>query len=429
MGGIADYSGALVLQLPLDRTTDAQLQRQQSARCDIISQRSGTSSSFGMELAEIIYRDPGELARWFAEHPEDHWAAYVVGVVQYCLHRAPKIDAERPGLKLQLETGVPEGKGVSSSAALEVATMMAVAASYRLEISPQEMAVACQWVENHVVGAPCGIMDQMTSACGQRGRLLRLRCQPGTIEGYVDIPDGYRFYGIDSGVRHAVTGSDYGTVRAAAFMGYRMIADMAGLTVEYQGDCVVIRDLEWGGYLANISPAEFEQRFKARLPEQMRGDEFLTTYRGTTDKVTRVDASRMYPVRQATAHPVYEQTRVERFAALLGALAARPSAASELGQLMYESHDSYGACGLGSDATDRLVAMVREAGPKCGLFGAKITGGGSGGTVAVLGTIDAEAIVRQIAERYSTETGRETDVFIESGPGAAEYGVKYVTQR
>jgi len=424
MGGIADYSGALVLQLPLDRTTDAQLQRQCAARCDVVSNRLDKRSYFGMELAEICGRDPRGLAQWFAEHPDDHWAAYVVGVVQYCLQRAPKIDAERPGMKLQLETGVPEGKGVSSSAALEVATMMTVAASYGLEISPEEVAVACQWVENHIVGAPCGIMDQMTSACGQRGRLLRLRCQPGTIEGYVDIPDGYRFYGIDSGVRHAVTGSDYGTVRAAAFMGYRMIADMAGLAVEYQGDCVIIRDPEWRGYLANISPAEFEQRFKARLPEQMRGDEFLAKYRGTTDTVTRVDATRAYPVRQATAHPIYEQTRVERFATLLSELAARPSPANELGQLMYESHASYSACGLGSVATDRLVAMVREAGAKCGLFGAKITGGGSGGTVAVLGTIDAEAVVRQIAERYSAETGRETDLFVESGPGAAEFGVK-----
>jgi L-arabinokinase len=425
MGGIADYSGALVLQLPLDRTTDAQLQRQCAARCDVVSNRADKRSYVGMELAEIVDRDPRQLAEWFAAHPDDHWAAYVVGVVQYCLQRAPTIDAERPGMKLQLETGVPEGKGVSSSAALEVATMMTVAASYGLEISPEEMAVACQWVENHIVGAPCGIMDQMTSACGQQGRLLRLRCQPGTIEGYVDIPDGYRFYGIDSGVRHAVTGSDYGTVRAAAFMGYRMIADVAGLTVENDGERMIIHDPEWRGYLANIPPVEFEERFQARLPVQMRGDAFLATYGGTTDTVTRVDASRTYPVRQATAHPIYEQMRVERFATLLGELATRPSAANELGMLMYASHASYSACGLGSDATDRLVAMVNEAGAKCGLFGAKITGGGSGGTVAVLGSTDAEAVVRQIAERYAEETGRETDLFVESGPGAAEFGVEF----
>ena len=62
----------------------------------------------------------------------------------------------------------------------------------------EEIATACQWAENHVAGAPCGIMDQMTSACGRRDRLLRLRCQPDDREGHVAIPAGFRFYGIDS---------------------------------------------------------------------------------------------------------------------------------------------------------------------------------------------------------------------------------------
>jgi len=95
----------------------------------------------------------------------------------------------------------------------------------------------------------------------------------------------------------------------------------------------------------------------------------------------------------------------------------------ELGRLMYESHESYGACGLGSDGTDRLVNLVAAEGPERGLFGAKITGGGSGGTVAVLGTSRAEAVVRDIAARYQAETGREAAVFTESGPGTAETGV------
>jgi len=156
----------------------------------------------------------------------------------------------------------------------------------------------------------------------------------------------------------------------------------------------------------------------------MRGEEFLARYHGTTDAVTRVVADRTYPVRQATAHPICEQARVDRFAALLGELANRPVAAEELGRLMYESHASYGACGLGSDATDVLVRMVREAGPRTGLFGAKITGGGSGGTVAILGTTAAESRVRELAARYSDATGRSAEVFAESGPGAAESGVR-----
>ena len=89
-----------------------------------------------------------------------------------------------------------------------------------------------------MLGAPCGIMDQMTSALGRRDRLLRLRCQPATVEGHVTVPAGYRFYGIDSGIRHAVTGADYGTVRTAAFMGYRIIADFAGLPATVDGDRV-----------------------------------------------------------------------------------------------------------------------------------------------------------------------------------------------
>ena len=118
-----------------------------------------------------------------------------------------------------------------------------------------------------------------------------------------------------------------------------------------------------------------------------------------------------------------EQARVDRVAALLGVLADEPQAAVELGRLMCDSHRSYGACGLGSDGTDRLVELVAAEGPERGLFGAKITGGGSGGTVAVFGRRDAAALVRDVAARYGAETGRETGVFTSSGPGAAETGV------
>ena len=69
----------------------------------------------------------------------------------------------------------------------------------------------------------------------------------------------------------------------------------------------------------------------------------------------------------------------------------------EMGELMYGSHASYSACGLGSDGTDLLVELVRQAGPAAGLFGAKITGGGSGGTVAILGRSGAGAAVADIA--------------------------------
>jgi len=427
MGGIADYSGALVLQLPLARSTFAIVQRQTADKCEIASLRGGRWHFFSVELAPLVdgvLRDRSALRDWFARSSDDRWAAYIVGVVQFCLQRAA--DARRsplPGLRILIESDVPEGKGISSSAALEVATMTAVSAAFGVNMTAPEIAAACQLVENEAVGAPCGIMDQMTSACGQRERLLRLRCQPGTIEGQLVIPHGYRFYGIDSGLRHAVTGADYGTVRTAAFMGYRIIAETVGLPAPYHDEHTLIEDPIWNGYLTNIPEAEFAVRFEQLLPETMSGADFLARYHGITDTVTRVDRTKQYPVRRATAHPVREQARVERFVQALGELSTNADAALELGHLMYASHESYSSVGLGSVGTDRLVALIADAGRERGVFGAKITGGGSGGTVAVLGTDAAELVVREIAARYSAESGLPVDVFVESGPGAEGTGV------
>jgi L-arabinokinase len=158
------------------------------------------------------------------------------------------------------------------------------------------------------------------------------------------------------------------------------------------------------------------------LPLAVSGREFLERYSGTTDLVTRVDPARTYAVHQPTLHPIGENARTSRFRELLQAEASE-SSLTEMGELMYASHASYSACGLGSDGTDLLVQLVRDAGPKCGLYGAKITGGGSGGTVAILGRSGAAASVKQIAERYSLMTGRPTYVFRGSSPGACQTDV------
>ena len=431
MGGIADYSGSLVLQLPLAVATTAVLQARAEPTIEIVSLRGTEPSRFSMPLDALLrgeLRDPAALAAFFAARERDRWAAYVMGVAHACLvahDEGKSVDAaRRGGFGLLIDSVVPEGKGVSSSAALEVACLAVIAARYEVDMSGEQIATAAQWAENHIAGAPCGIMDQMTSACGRRDRLLRLRCQPGIVEGHVDVPRGFRFYGIDSGIRHAVTGADYGTVRTAAFMGYRIIADVAGLPKAIDDTSVREADGRWHGYLANITADELESRFIAHLPERMSGAEFLRRFDGITDTVTRVHRDREYPVRQATAHPIHENARVTRFAELLGRLREGSThEAREMGALMYASHASYGACGLGSEGTDRLVELVRQAGPEAGLFGAKITGGGSGGTVAVLGTDDAEQRVREIARRYSAESGREAQLFVGSGPGAEELGV------
>jgi L-arabinokinase len=266
-------------------------------------------------------------------------------------------------------------------------------------------------------------MDQMTSACGEEGRLLALLCQPAELLGTVALPRELSVWGLDSGVRHSVGGGDYGSVRVGAFMGYRIIAELAGLKVEPRGETVSIDDARWGGYLANVPPSEFEQKFAARLPEMMTGADFLARYGGTTDTVTRVEPRRTYAVRVAAAHAVYEHFRVRAFAALLGGGEGAGERRGELlGELMYQSHASYSACGLGSPGTDRLVELVREGGAAAGLYGAKITGGGSGGTVAVLGRHGSDGAVDEVARRYAEENGHVPHVFGGSSPGAASFG-------
>jgi galactokinase len=426
MGGIADYSGSLVLELPIASATHVALQRSGDRLLKIISLSSDSSQqprAFEMPLDDftregepVEYEGARERFRGDAIH---HWAAYVAGA--YLVLMRERGASFHEGARILISSNVPEGKGVSSSASLEVAAMQAVGVAYGIEMPAQELALLCQRVENLVAGAPCGVMDQMTSACGEADKLLRLLCQPWELKDSVKLPEDLEVWGVDSGIRHAIGGADYGTVRTAAFMGYRMIAEAAGLTFRDVDGHVEIDDIRWRGYLANVTTREFEKLFAHRLPERMRGDEFLNEYGGITDTVTSVAPERSYPVLAATRHPIYEHARVRKFAAALETWAG-PSKAEMLGELMYLSHKSYSACGLGSSGTDEIVELVRERGAARGLYGAKITGGGSGGTVAVLARRGAGDSIREVAERYGARTGRQATLITGSSPGAARFG-------
>ena len=424
MGGIADYSGSLVLQLPIADATHVALQRLESTQLRILSLGTNAENrSFEMDLTELCPNDQPidyiNARQQFADQ-DRHWVSYVVGVFVVLMREVHF----RPtgGAAVLIKSTVPEGKGVSSSAALEVAVMQAVTEAFNIEIDCGELARLCQKVENLVAGAPCGIMDQMTSSCGEENRLLRLLCQPDILEGTLPLPDELQVWGIDSGVRHSVSGSDYGTVRTAAFIGYRMIAAKAGLNAWPTELCgkLEIADHRWGGYLANITPEEFEQDYSHFLPETITGDEFLDRYQGTNDSVTNVQPDREYPVFKATRHPIYENARVHSFASIIenwnGIGQAR-----DLGEFMFQSHQSYSDCGLGSDATDLIVTLVKDSMDQ-GLFGARITGGGSGGTVAVLGRREATPVIENLRKRFRERTGYNPLVICGSSPGAGIFG-------
>jgi L-arabinokinase len=428
MGGIADYSGSLVLELPIAEATLAALQRDAARRLRIITLADDAmrDTYFEMPLADFERGDGEpieyeEARDYFASAAKLHWATYVAGVFLVLMReRGVRFN---DGARILIWSRVPLGKGVSSSAALEVATMSAVAAAFDLNLSPRELAMLCQRVENLVAGVPCGVMDQMTSACGEEDRLLALVCQPAELLETISLPRDLAVWGLDTGVRHSVGGDDYGSVRVGTFMGYRIIADLCGLTVEQVGETVSIDDTRWRGYLANIAPSEFEARFAAHLPESIAGGDFIARYGGTTDTMTSIEPARTYSVRIPAAHAVHENFRVRSFVELLrGEIEETSDERRELlGELMYQSHASYSACGLGSAGTDLLVELVRaQAG--AGLYGAKITGGGSGGTIAVLGRRDAEPAIAEVAGLYAEQTKHAPYIFSGSSPGSAAFG-------
>jgi len=415
MGGIADYSGSLVLQRPIAEATFAAVQRIDRPALEILSlgrpwyampldALAPGGEPMDYDVARRLFAGaeggPGELA--------PHWVSYVAGVF-LVLARERGMPLE--GARIVVASTVPEGKGVSSSAAIETACMSAAAAACGVRLAPRDLALLCQKSENLVSGAPCGVMDQMTCVFGEQAELMALLCQPAELQPPVRVPEDIGIWGIDSGERHAVGGSDYGAVRTGAFMGLRIVSERAGAPVDH---------------LANIPAAEFERELLPLLPEEMTGDEFLARYTATTDTVTRVEPGRRYRVRAPTAHPVYERARAERFRELLqdGTGEARNV---RLGDLMFGSHASYGACGLGSPGTDRLVELVRAEGPAAGLYGARITGGGSGGTVAVVSRRGATGAIARVADAYARATGYRPYVFAGSSPGVVAFGAQSVT--
>ncbi len=426
MGGIADYSGSLVLELPLEEAACVAAAHTADASVWVASLGDATREArFPARELWAACQSFDSLRGYFEQqHRDMAWAAYALGGLVVLRARGAALAG---GLRVLIDSAVPEGAGVSSSAALEVAALAALAELWRVPLSGPELGLACQQIENRVVGAPCGVMDQMTSACGQTGRLLALLCQPAELRGFVALPEGVSVFGIDSGVRHAVAGADYRQVRVAAFMGLCILAEQRGARVRSSGDGrVVLEDDSLGGYLANLRPDALTADLVNALPERISGAAFLARFGGISDPVTRVEASREYMVRAATLHPIYEHERVQEFARSLP-IATSTTELARLGGLMFASHASYSACGLGADATDEIVTTLRGLGQELGCFGAKISGGGSGGTVCVLARSDALPRLRSAAGDYAAKTGRASRVFAGSSPGAAALPPRRIT--
>jgi galactokinase len=355
LGGVADYAGALVLEMPTRQRTEVVAHRDVAF---VVGPATFSRSVFA-RLARLSYED---IRRELAGCPR--WTYYVIGVA-IVLVRHGVIDP--PAARLEITSDLPRSVGVASSAALEVATARALGAE---AIDPFRLAALCQEAENHVVGAPCGIMDQVAVALGTVGAVLPILCRPASVAEPVALPPDLEIVGWPTGAHHDVGGVPYRRARAAAFMGKRIVEDAAG------------REWSWG---SELPPAAVDD-----LPEDLDGDAFLEGWGGTADEVTTVRPDETYPVRAATLFGVEEH---RRSVAALAALADEEP--GRLGPLMAASQDGYDAMGLGHPAA---TVIVEEALARPGVLGARSSGGGDGGTVAVVcerGALDGvDALIR-----------------------------------
>ena len=294
MGGISDYTGGLVCEMPLGVAAAVALQERGDRDVSVFSFNlldEHVPFQFAMPLDALARVSLDALRKGLAE-PGRRWAGYVVGCL-WLLHDKGHVDLADPrhsGLNLAVYSTVPEGGGVSSSAALEVAAMTNLAGHFGLDLDGVTVAVLCQEVENRVVGAPCGLMDQMASSVGEAGAMMRMVCQPHDLRPALPFPSGVKAIGINTRVKHSVGGGAYGRTRAAAFMGHRMIVGQMRALGEAAGKSMTSDPT--GGYLANLTPDDYKRFFRPKLPETIGGRVFLDRFDSHGDAATTVDPDR-----------------------------------------------------------------------------------------------------------------------------------------
>jgi L-arabinokinase len=355
LGGVADYSGARVLEVATHLTTTVVAHVDD----DLVVGPVRLTPESVAPLAALPYPEVrNALASW------PRWTHYVLGVALVLVRHSV---IAPPRARLSIESDVPTSVGLSSSAALEVATARALGTDH---VEPLTLATLCQEAENQIVGAPCGVMDQVVVTMGSPGAVLPILCRPAAVEPLVTLPDDLEVVGVPTGAEHDVSGTPYRRARAAAFMGKRIAEDRGARA----GDWV----------------SELTVDAVVALPDALDGATFVERWETTADALSVIDPDETYPVRAATTFGVEEHARSTT---MLDALARRDVDA--IASIMAASHAGYDAMGLGHPAA---TAAVERALGTPGVHGARSSGGGSGGTVVVLcdrGALDdVEDLVR-----------------------------------
>lgn len=297
-----------------------------------------------------------------APRPGGAWSDYVHGVA-LALDRRSALR----GADLALRSSVPIGAGLSSSAALELSVALALSTLAGAPLPPLDLARAAHEAEHAFAGVRSGMMDQLASAFGMRGHALLIDCRTQEITS-VPIPAEAAIVVADSGVSHELAASAYNERRAQS---------------EEAAQRLGVRTLR------DVSVAAFAQRSR-ELPE---------------------------PLRRRARHVVGENARV-----LATVLSLRDGMLAEAGRLMNASHealrDDYE---VSAPELDVLVAAAQQVE---GVFGARMTGGGFGGSIVVLARRDATAaLTRALESAYLARYGRRPAVMqVQASDGAAAIG-------
>jgi galactokinase len=330
IGEHTDYNGGLVLPMAVHLHTTTLFRPNKSARISVYSEAIGARDEF--DLKKIVKSDDPHL----------HWANYIRGVAFSLSKRGVKLK----GGDLYIMADLPQGAGLSSSAALEISTGLALLSMAGKSMDRQELAYAGQEAEHNFAGVMSGIMDQTIVARAKAGHALLLDCTTMAVE-YIPIAmEDYSFALFDTGVRHKLASSEYNKRRAecehaAKIMGYKTLRS---LTL----------------------------------------DKFLTKY----TKLTANEHKRL-------RHVATENLRVIQFAAAL-----ERGDIEELGKLLNFSHKSLSydyqvSCKELDDIVERLAHNNRRD-RSCP--GARMVGGGFGGSVvALIKTSEFERYARDLA--------------------------------
>ena len=290
-------------------------------------------------------------------HKLGAWCDYVLGVAQALI----RADCSLGGASLLVHGEVPVGAGLSSSAALEVASALALLSLSNAELPLKTIARLCQSAENEFVGAHVGIMDQFVSCFGKESHALLLDCRSLDYE-LVPVPEKVKLVICNTMVKHQLSGGQYNLRRQECEQGVQILASF------YHG-IKALRD---------VSPDQLAARAAAMPPV----------------------------IYKRCRHVVEENARVRETVQSF-----RGNDLPRVGSLMHGSHRSLRD--LYEVSCRELDIMVESAQGLAGFYGGRMTGGGFGGcTVNLVESSQAESFSQQIAERYRAKTGICPDVHI-----------------